>query len=44
MAAVFMSFEKSPQKKEILARWASFEGEAQRLAPAQRSQTVFALF
>jgi len=32
MAAVFMSFEKKPTKEEILARWASFEGEAQRLA------------
>ena len=27
-----MSFEKKPTKEEILARWASFEGEAQRLA------------
>ena len=32
MAAVFMSFDKKPTKEEILGRWASFEGEAQRLA------------
>ena len=32
MAAVFMSFDKKPAKKEILDRWANFEGEAQRLA------------
>ena len=31
MAAVFMSFEKTPSKEEILARWADYEGEAQRL-------------
>ena len=31
MAAVFMSFEKTPSKEEILARWADYEGDAQRL-------------
>lgn len=32
MAAVFVSFEQKPTKEEILNAWASFEGEAQRLA------------
>lgn len=32
MAAVFMSFEKKPTKEQILERWASYQGEAQRLA------------
>ena len=31
MAAVFMRFEKKPTREEILERWASFQGEAQRL-------------
>ncbi|MGX8699286.1 MAG: aspartate-semialdehyde dehydrogenase [bacterium] len=31
MAAVFASFKKKPTKEEILARWAAFSGEPQRL-------------
>lgn len=31
MAAVFMRFETKPSKEQILDRWQSFEGEAQRL-------------
>ena len=31
MAAVFVSFDKKPTKEQILEKWASFSGEAQRL-------------
>ncbi len=31
MAAVFVSFDKKPTKEQILEKWASFAGEAQRL-------------
>jgi aspartate-semialdehyde dehydrogenase len=31
LAAVFVKFAKKPSREEILARWAAFEGEPQRL-------------
>ena len=32
MAAVFVTFDKKPSKEEILAKWAEFSGEPQKLA------------
>ena len=31
MAAVFVTFDKKPTKEEILAKWAEFSGEPQKL-------------
>ena len=32
MAAVFVDFERKPSKEQILAKWAAFKGEPQKLA------------